>query len=104
MLEIKKFGILLAAVLLVSGCATYLPSGSFVVDGTMGGSSRPNLTPGSKKGEACMTSVLALIASGDASVEAAMKNGGIHKVATLDYRVSNILGIYGEYCTVITGE
>jgi hypothetical protein len=44
------------------------------------------------------------IATGDASIEAAMKNGGIKKVHHVDTQVKNILGIYAEYITIVYGE
>jgi len=51
-----------------------------------------------------MHSVLALVAWGDATIDDAMRAGNISKVATVDYEVQNPLGIYGTYCTVVTGE
>ena len=59
---------------------------------------------GSKKGEAMAKDILGLIAVGDASLEAAMTNGKIKKVYTVDHSVMNILGIYIEYKTIVTGE
>jgi len=44
------------------------------------------------------------IATGDASIAAAMSNGGITKVHHVDTEVTNILGIYATYTTVVYGE
>lgn len=41
---------------------------------------------------------------GDASLKAAMDNGGITKIHHVDYSVKNILGIIGEYTTIVYGE
>ena len=41
---------------------------------------------------------------GDASLKAAMANGGITKVHHVDYKVTNILGIVGSTTTVVWGE
>lgn len=59
---------------------------------------------GSKTGEASASSILGIIATGDASVAAAAKNGGITKIKTVDVKTSNILGIYATYTVVVTGE
>ena len=57
-----------------------------------------------KQGEACAKSVLGVYAFGDASIETAKKNAGITKVATVDHATTNILYLYGQYCTVVYGE
>ena len=57
-----------------------------------------------KTGKACATSILAMIATGDASQDAAMANGGITQVAVVDHSAKNILGIWGEYCTIVKGS
>jgi len=44
------------------------------------------------------------VAMGDASIAAAMKNGNIKKVHHVDYKTSNILGIWGEFITTVYGE
>jgi hypothetical protein len=61
-------------------------------------------TIGSKTGEACATSILGWVTTGDASTVAAAKNGGIKKIATVDNKNTNILGVYATYCSVVTGE
>ncbi|MCX5867779.1 MAG: TRL-like family protein [Proteobacteria bacterium] len=58
----------------------------------------------SKEGTACASSILGWVATGDASIEAAMKNGGISKVATVDYNSTNILMIYAKFCTIVRGQ
>jgi hypothetical protein len=57
----------------------------------------------SKTGTAKATAIIG-IATGDASIQAAMENGGITKVHHVDSSVKNILGIYAEYTTVVYGE
>jgi ABC-type nitrate/sulfonate/bicarbonate transport system substrate-binding protein len=59
---------------------------------------------GAKTGEACATSILGWVTTGDASTVTAAKNGGVKKVATVDNKSTNILGIYSTYCTVVTGD
>lgn len=57
---------------------------------------------GTKEGKACAQSYLALFATGDASVQAAAKAGGITNVMSTDHESRWIL-IFGEYCTIVRG-
>ncbi len=59
---------------------------------------------GSKEGKACAQSILGWVATGDASVTAAKKEGGITNVSVIDHTAKNILGIVGEWCTVVKGS
>lgn len=56
-----------------------------------------------KKGEATATGLL-LYTEGDASIKAAMQNGGISKIHHVDYKVKNVLGIVGSTTTIVWGE
>lgn len=60
--------------------------------------------PGSRRGEAQATSILGLIATGDASIEAAAKNGGVQRIHTADTHGMSILGLFATYTTIVTGE
>ena len=57
-----------------------------------------------KEGKACGTSILGWVAQGDASIVAAKANGGITKVTSVDHYAKNILGIFGEWCTIVKGN
>ncbi len=59
---------------------------------------------GNRVGEACASTILGLIATGDASIEAARRNGGITMITSVDDSANSILGIYGKYCTVVRGR
>ncbi len=59
---------------------------------------------GSKVGKATTTSYLGLWAEGDASIEAAKKNGGITTVSSVDVSVDSILGIVNTYTTTVRGN
>ena len=61
-----------------------------------------NVRP-TKKGVATSTAILFYV-TGDGSIDAAMKNGGITKVHHVDYDVKNILGIVSEVKTIVYGE
>jgi hypothetical protein len=57
-----------------------------------------------KKGEATYASILGIIATGDATLEAAMENGGITKVHHIDQQITNILGVVATYKIIVYGE
>ena len=60
---------------------------------------------GSKSGEACASSVLNLVATGDAGIKAAASNGDISKVKAMDIRTSSVLGsLYVKHCTIVHGN
>src|SRR3954465_14838990 len=59
---------------------------------------------GDKVGEACATGILYAAAFGDASLDAAKKAGGITEVHSVEYHVTNILGIYMQGCTEVHGK
>ena len=48
--------------------------------------------------------MLALFATGDCSIEAARKQGGINKIHHVDWDANNVLGIVGNYKVVVYGE
>ncbi|MCA9492812.1 MAG: hypothetical protein KC621_22920, partial [Myxococcales bacterium] len=58
---------------------------------------------GKKKGEACATSILGWITTGDASIRAAADAGGIKEISAVDGSIKNVLGIFATYCTVVSG-
>lgn len=58
----------------------------------------------SKRGEACATNLLGAVATGDASIDAAKKAGGITRVASVEQVPTRVLGFYARFCTVVRGE
>jgi hypothetical protein len=63
-----------------------------------------NLSNATKEGKACAQTILAMVATGDASISAAKANGGITEVAHVDHYAKSILGIIGEWCTIVKGK
>lgn len=59
---------------------------------------------GNRVGEACAISILGLIATGDASIETARRNGAITMITSVDDRATSILGIYAKYCAIVRGR
>jgi hypothetical protein len=58
----------------------------------------------SKKGEASCSNFFGLVSTGDASLDAAMKQGGITKVHHVDCRYKLVLGLYSKFTLVVYGE
>lgn len=95
------------SLLATSGCAavaTRAPVTGFLYSDVAAGENISSNAGTTKQGEACAASILGLIGTGDASINAAAKEGGIAKIAYVDGKSSNILGIYAKYCTVVYGE
>ena len=63
-----------------------------------------NSGPGPKTGRSKAATYMALWATGDASVEAACKDGGITKINTVDQKYKNVMMLYGTFETIVTGE
>lgn len=61
-------------------------------------------TNATKEGKACAQTILGLVATGDASISAAKANGGITQVSHIDYSAKSILGIIGDWCTIVKGQ
>jgi len=59
---------------------------------------------GTKEGKACAQSILGLVATGDASIKTAAAAGGIKNVTAVDHYARNIVGILGEFCTIVRGS
>lgn len=95
---------LLAGGALLTGCATPFPYGAIYtkIKEPVAVGDTPII--GAKVGKAMSTSVLGLIATGDASITTAARNGGITKISHVDYEVRNLLGVIGEYTTIVYGE
>jgi len=96
--------IVLAAVVCFTGCATTYPIGGLYTEVKLPIAVTSNNGKTLKVGTAECKSILALVAIGDASIEAAKKNGDITKVHHVDWEVENILGIIGKYKVTVYGE
>jgi hypothetical protein len=97
----------LAFTSLLTGCATSLTAASgpgFIYTNHFEGVTATANQAGRKRGEACTTNVLGLFTSGDASMSSAMKNGAITVVSSVDHHYKSIFGVYGNMCTIVTGN
>ena len=62
------------------------------------------INEGYASGSATATSILGLIAAGDASIDTAARNGGITKIYYVDYETTSLLGLFGTYTVIVYGE
>lgn len=61
-------------------------------------------TSATKQGRACAQNILGLVATGDASIDAAARAGGIKQIVSVDFESNHILGIIGTFCTIVKGN
>ena len=55
-------------------------------------------------GESCSHSILNLVAVGDSSIDRALKNGHLKKIASISYEQFGVFLFYHRFCTTVTGE
>ena len=92
-----------SAIVLLVGCAGVTPMNGSLYTDLKGPVAVGDAAGSSKTGTAKATAIIG-IATGDASIATAMANGGITKIHHVDTHVTNILGIYATYETVVYGE
>ena len=89
-----------------TGCAIVAsPVGNGALYTQVSGPVAPgSATSDGKTGRACAASYLGAVAVGDASIEAAKRNGGITAIASVDHQSFSVLGFYSRFCTVASGS
>ena len=111
MKKLVSFVSLVALVGVLTGCAGFygspvIPPGGFFYSKISAPQSlainKTNL--GTKTGEASTECVLGLVSWGDASVQAAAKDGQITQINHTDYQFFNVLGVYSKYTTTAYGK
>ncbi len=58
----------------------------------------------SKMGKSSASTILGWVGTGDCSINAAAKAGGVSKISWVDYHSKHILGIIGDTTTIVYGE
>jgi hypothetical protein len=104
---IRSFIILSLAATLLAGCAANPFFGlayTRVKAPTIALSQKIDASTFEKKGEASCINYFGLVATGNASLEAAMKNGGITRVHHVDCKYKFIMGVYSKFTLVVYGE
>lgn len=109
---IKSFMLLtlIAPLFLLSSCSVLSPSpimGGFYQNVKFPGmvaTVQNDGALGSKVGTAQATSILGVVAIGDAGIQEAARNAGITRISHIDIRTTSILGVYGTYVVYVYGE
>ncbi len=103
--KIKMFVMLLSVVALISSCATVKSPLSGIwytnVKAPVAVTGNSNST---KVGTSQATSILGIVATGDASIDAAAKSAGITKIHHVDEESTSILGFFAKYKVFVYGE
>jgi len=90
---------------LISGCQIVAsPALGSIYTELQYGDTATTATGASREGKACVQTILGLVATGDASIVAAKRAGGITTVSSVDHTAKSILGFFGEWCTVVKGN
>jgi hypothetical protein len=92
--------------LLVSGCASMrAPTYGVLYTDVHAGEGVTESQSGNRVGEACAMSILGLVAIGDASIEAARRNGAVTMITSVDAHYYSLLGfVYSKYCAIVRGR
>ena len=103
---IKGIFVALLAAFVLSGCAAMAvqPATGFLYSDVKAGMTATSNVGASKVGTATAQSILGLICTGDASIEAACKKAGIKRIHHVDYHSKCILGLYAEYTVYVYGD
>src|SRR5687768_1115738 len=102
---VSSFLVALTCATLTAGCGVMAHgpvTGPIVID-QRGPVAAGTATGRSKVGRAQAHGIL-IFATGDASISAAMKNGGITRIHHVDSLTSNYFGVYATYETIVYGE
>jgi hypothetical protein len=101
----RQFTLVVTCAALLTGCAVVgqAPVTAPITIEQRGPVSAGTAPGQSKVGRATATGIV-LFAHGDASISAAMKNGGITRIHHVDHETSNFFGIYATYTTIVYGE
>lgn len=99
----KMLGLLGLSMMLV-GCATPVPMGTWFTDLKLPVQGVAEDVSYTKVGVSKAKSYLAMFATGDCSLHAAIQNGGIKTVKYVDWEAKNVLGIVGDYTTTVYGD
>lgn len=102
----QKLLVIAAVAVLLSGCAAYTTSPviGFLYTDVQAPLAATSNTVATKVGTAEAKSILGIVATGDASINAAAQKAGIKKISHVDYHSKSILGIYATYTVYVYGE
>jgi hypothetical protein len=102
---LKSTLVFTVAAFLFTGCAyVAAPLTGFVYTDLYAPMAATSNNIGTKVGTAEATSILGIVATGDASINQAAKNGNISQISHVDYHSTSILGIYSTFTVMVYGN
>ena len=107
MKSLVRLSLALACVglLFTTGCAMAVsPVNGFVYTDVKAPLDTNSDADATKTGQASCKSYLGIVATGDASIEAAARAGGIKKIHHVDFKSFSVMGFYAEFTTIVHGE
>ncbi|HQQ95006.1 MAG TPA: TRL-like family protein [Bacteroidia bacterium] len=106
MKKIKGLAAMATVALIFSSCAMSrnAPLTGFLYTSTKSPMAVTNNAGASKVGTSEAMSILGWVATGDASIDAACKAGGVTKIHHVDEECTGILGIIAKYKVYVYGE
>ena len=104
MKKVIYISVLIGFMACLSSCASVMPTGVIYTDVKSPVATGSGDASYNKVGVAKANSYFGMVATGDASIKAAMENGQISRIKYVDYTSKNILGIFGEYTTTVYGD
>jgi hypothetical protein len=105
MKKIKSILVMSIAAAMFTGCAIVkTPLTGFIYTDVKAPLTATNNSGSTKVGTAKASSILGIVATGDASIETAAKSAGITKIHHIDEHGKSILGIVADYEVIVYGE
>jgi len=102
----KQFFVIAVMALFLSGCGAFVaaPVSGFIYSDVQAPFMATSNTVSTKVGTAEMSSILGLVAQGDASIQKAAQSAGITQISHIDYEAKSILGIYATFTIYVYGN
>ena len=103
----KKIIILLISLFtssLFTGCATTYPVGIIYTNVKLPLTATQNKGKSTKLGVSTSNSYVGVVATGDSSIDRAVRNADIDEVQYIDWHAKSILGFIGTYKTLVKGK
>jgi hypothetical protein len=98
------FALILIAAFMSSCAFTAAPVTGFIYTDVKAPLAVTSNEGSTKVGTAKMQSILGIVATGDASIEAAAKSAGITKIHHVDYEATSVIGVVATFTVVVYGE
>lgn len=92
------------AVISLTSCTTFSPTAAGLFSDVTQGVTATSNSVGTKVGKSSASNVLGIVATGDASINEAAKQGGIKKISHVDQRTFSVLGLFTTITTFVYGE